>query len=195
MSLIYSVIDKMHLQGTVLDVGCGDFTHQMESKNRPFFIDAVLQKRYTGIDIKPNFWNFILREDIFELQIDPVYDLVMCLEMAEHIKIQKWPELFARLKGLVKKDGVLYVSVPYQEPKDSGMTDPNSQCPHVVFDIKAHELEYYLPDARITYHGRVQRQSLTPRRLLNLFIQVLRRNKHVNPYKPVWMLAEWRKTF
>lgn len=192
MSILYSAIPQDLLTGSILDVGCGYFKNQILSRNEDLFITAILERRYQGIDLmhEDNHFN-ITKIDFFEFPQTKQYDLVLCFEMLEHIEFSKWNELIQRLKGFVKVEGTLLLSVPYIERKDSGMTEASSICPHVVFGIDEDMLQRF-DIHKYRYFGK-SHVKLTAGNLVNLFIQLLRRNKAINPFRPVWIMGIWKK--
>jgi SAM-dependent methyltransferase len=191
--LLYSAIPKYLLRGTILDIGCGDCTSQLKSRHRERFISASKEGRYLGIDINPSSRLNTISKDLFTLSTRRTYDLVLLVEVAEHINEVRWSEMFNIIRGLVSPNGSLIVSVPYKEPRDSGMTNPNDVCPHVVFGIDVKKMRSFLPNATVSYHGRGTTPKRTRKDIINLIIHVLRRNPLVNPKRPVWMVLTWNK--
>ena len=191
--LLYSAIPEHLLDYTILDLGCGSCESQLQSKNATKFKTASQEGRYLGVDIEPGELLNTVRCDLFTLSTQASFDLVLLIEVAEHIDHARWPELFTLAKNMLAPTGTLIVSVPYREPVGSGMTDPNGVCPHVVFNIDAARLREFLHGASVSYHGRRTIQRRTFRNLITIFIHILRRNQLINPYRPIWILSTWKQ--
>jgi len=115
---LLSLIDKyLYKSENILDVGCGVGTID-------FFI-ANKKKKVTGIDISNraisqclksakflnllNYTNF-LKGDFSIIKIHKKFDMVICLEVLEHIKGDSM--VIKKIYELLIKDGILILSVP-----------------------------------------------------------------------------------
>jgi len=96
--------------GSVLEIGCGDGT-----------TGEILERRYgcrvTGVELNPHAAaaaaariHRVVSGDVQELELDGRYDLVLALELFEHLTDQE--RFLARMRGLLEPDGTLLLSVP-----------------------------------------------------------------------------------
>jgi SAM-dependent methyltransferase len=146
----YDAIPFHLLQGTVLDVGCGDFENQRNSTNRKYILDALIDLRYVGIDIAHG-----INIDFFDYEPKAPFDTVLAIHVLEHIPISKWPEAFDKLKSLVAPYGYLVIGTPYRQSPNAykRFKGPENQR-HVVFGIDEEMLgEYVKPALFHRYRG------------------------------------------
>ncbi len=86
----------------VLDVGAGD--KRLEKKVKDIYPDIV----YKSMDI-----NRTVPHDYYSLdEIDEQFDLIILLEVMEHLELEQGMELLSRLKELLVDEGHLIISNP-----------------------------------------------------------------------------------
>ena len=140
MKTHYDAIPSTLLQGTILDVGCGDGSNQRISKNWPLLQHA------TGIDIDT---------DLFKYEPPHLFDTVLAIHVIEHIDKEKWFCMFDRLCSWVKPNGYLIIGTPHkQDPRVYRKFKGPENQRHRVFDIDEELIESYLgPVIAWTYKG------------------------------------------
>lgn len=95
---------------TVLEIGCGDGT-----------TGEILERRFgcrvTGVELNPHAAaaaaariHRVVSGDVQELELDGRYDLILALELFEHLTDQE--RFLARMRSLLGADGTLLLSVP-----------------------------------------------------------------------------------
>lgn len=90
------------LRGDIAD--CGE--------NNP--LKKVIEERF-NLEIDSLNWDFN-----WTMHFNKKYDVILCFEVLEHIMN---PLLFLNeLKKILKKDGVIYLSTPYQRPNNKSET-------------------------------------------------------------------------
>ncbi len=96
--------------GEVLEIGCGDGT-----------TGELLERRFgcrvTGVELNPHAAaaaagriHRVVAGDVEQLELDGRYDLVLALELFEHLTEQE--AFLARMRRLLEPDGTLLLSVP-----------------------------------------------------------------------------------
>ena len=142
----YDAIPPQFLQGTVLDVGCGDFSNQTKSKYSGHILGMLATLDYVGIDIE---------QDLFKWETDTLFDTVLAIHVVEHIDISKWPLMFKRLTSWVKKGGYLIIGTPHNQSSlvYKKYKGPENQR-HVVFGITDKLIAQYIGTIQsFTYRG------------------------------------------
>ena len=145
----YDMIHPFYFSKSVLDVACGDGTNQYKSTNWKIIDKAIHEDRYTGIDImhppSPDGITYI-NIDLFDYEPEHQFDTVLAIHIIEHIELDRWPELFDKLKSWVKPNGYLIVGAPYggSHLKYENFKGPEPMR-HVVFGIYEGLLLPYYP--------------------------------------------------
>lgn len=138
---------------TILDIGCMSGINAILSHHRPHFIEAESRGGYLGVDLleySKNYLEPIIISDIMAFDTDRRFDLVLALHVVEHLPIELWPRLFAKLKAFVARGGTLVVSTPYRER--------DGQTPaHSVFGITKDMMSGLLENAILRVRRRPYR--------------------------------------
>lgn len=186
-SVLYNLIPNELMSGTILDLGCGDLDSQLNSRHNERFIRASEESRYLGVDVilvKESLL-YTERTDILSFEGRPEHaDLVLLIEVAEHVDYSKWISLFDCALSCVKLEGSLIVSTPYMEPVDGGMTSKDDVCPHIVFGIDSNLLSKFLPKGTsYRYIGDGTKRVKVGRFPI----------PYVKVHKPIWIVGVYRK--
>lgn len=131
--------------GTILDIGCGSGQLEQELGK------SIINKKYFGIDIssktikriKKKFpkGNFVVR-NILDLEFKNNYfDVVVVLEVLEHIDPSKVFKVLKKIYQLLKNGGILIASVPLNEPLIEMNGNPNAHVRRYEPDVINTELE------------------------------------------------------
>jgi len=143
----YDFIPEHLLEGSILDVGCGDMSNQTKSKYRDLFLKKLQTFDYCGIDIE---------QDIFKWESKTLFDTVLAIHVIEHIPLQQWELLFSRLRSFVAPQGHLVIGTPYKQQNSAYyqyFKGPPAQK-HVVFDIDEYLIRNFIaPIEVIRYKG------------------------------------------
>ncbi|MBR2811421.1 MAG: class I SAM-dependent methyltransferase [Solobacterium sp.] len=99
----------------ILDFGCGSGRDSRYFLKKGFDVEAIdgseemvkIASKVTGLKVKKMFFN--------ELNECEKYDGIFACASILHVPSQELPDIFARLKKAVKKNGYLYVSFKYGE--------------------------------------------------------------------------------
>ena len=135
----YDAIPPALLTGTVLDVGCGDWSNQTDSTNSDIILKGLIDLRYCGIDLTNE------AGDLFDWEPKAPFDTVLAIHVIEHIPIEKWPLMFKRLISWVKPHGHLVIGVPcMQSPEVYKHFKGPENMKHVVFGINETTINRYL---------------------------------------------------
>ena len=144
----YSDIPASLLQNKViLEVGAGSGKNQLRSRHKKLFEIANKYGYYLGLDNEPQEQRLlhIMEADIRDFTVFwRSVDTVLLMHCLEHIPIEDWPSVFAKLKEALRDGGVLVIACPYDEDP----LRPRDQF-HVVFNITLTTLEKYLPGIRM----------------------------------------------
>jgi len=162
--IYYDSIPDYVFGKTILDIGSGDGSSQLNSVHK----DKFLLADYFGLDIRANILDNkmnIIHGDIvdFEFQKEQVWDTILAIAVVEHIPFSEWELLFEKLRSWVAPNGYLVVMTPSAEKLDKyihskdysshknnplyGLNSP-SNC-HVVFDITPKILRFVMPNAKV----------------------------------------------
>ena len=101
----------------ILDIGIGDLSTQLMSKYKNIF----LSDKYTGIDNRSEISTNLKYKniDILDFETTKKYDLVICIEIIEHVQFRDWEKLFNKLKSLISENGYLFITTPYKQEFDN----------------------------------------------------------------------------
>lgn len=164
MKTYYDDIPDYVFGKTILDIGSGDGSSQLQSIHKDKFLSAD----YLGLDVRAPILDkkmHIFSADIvnFEFETKRVWDTILAIAVMEHIPFSKWELLFEKLCSWVSPNGYLVVMTPsaeninnyiyskdYLSHKNNPMYGLNSpsNC-HVVFDITPKLLRFVMPKAKI----------------------------------------------
>ena len=94
----------------VLDVGCGLGIFSYEISKYASFVDAIdIDPNVLECSKKSNNIKYIL-SSIENYNVNKKYDLIICLQVLEHIKNDKY--VFKKIVNLLKKGGYILISTP-----------------------------------------------------------------------------------
>lgn len=104
MKIIYDFLDKWPKNKKVLDVGCGE----------GILVQKYIKRRYTIIGLDINYQSrFVIKDDIRNTKLkSDSYDLILCLDVLEHLNFIDQEKAIVQMKRLLKKDGILLITVP-----------------------------------------------------------------------------------
>lgn len=103
-----------------LDIGCGDGFFTFKVLELGYRVDAMdvsveairsTEERIKKLDTSE--YINIFNKDLFEFESRKKYDVILCLEVLEHIKDDI--KALKRINSLLKKDGLLILSVPHRQ--------------------------------------------------------------------------------
>jgi hypothetical protein len=150
---IYDFIPNKYLKNfKIFEVGTGIGDKQINSRNQEIFI----KENYTGLDIKDR-RKFLKDCDFYEssiidFQFKRNYDVILMMEVLEHIPISNYPEILSKLTNHTKK--FLIFSFPYQERlRDNLETEfftrkDKYQC-HVTYNLDEEILGYFIDESKV----------------------------------------------
>ena len=153
MMNIYDYIPNKFLKNSkIFEVGTGIGDKQKNSKNQEIFT----KENYFGLDIKDrrkflkdcNFYE----SSIIDFQFKQSYDVILMMEVIEHIPISEYPEILSKLINYTNK--YLIFSFPYQERmRDNLETEfftrkDKYQC-HVTYNLDEKILGYFIDDSKM----------------------------------------------
>jgi len=154
--LRYDMIPRKLFSGNILEIGARNGEAQLCSRHRDAFLQSSKEARYLGLDI--------LRPDSPELMIIPLdfldydrddqtYDLVLMLEVIEHISLRNWPLLFQKTKSCLRPNGKLFLTTPFNESAKHlkeylPLFKLEPMGGHVVYSITPDMIRLFLPNAK-----------------------------------------------
>lgn len=104
IDLICKFLDTWPRNKPILDVGCGEgiFVHQYRSRGYDIY----------GLDI--NYKSAcVIKDDIRSTKLKSgSFDLVLCLDVLEHLSYQDQEKAITEIKRILKKNGIFVLSVP-----------------------------------------------------------------------------------
>lgn len=117
--LINKFLERKNIQNA-LDIGCGDGFFTFKLLELEYKVDAIdvsseaiksTKERVKTIGME----NFVslYNQDIFEFEPKQKYDIILCLEVLEHV--EKDICALKQIKNWLKRDGLLILSVPYRK--------------------------------------------------------------------------------
>lgn len=176
MAWRYDRLKEEMLQGKILDIGISDKNYQLKSKNREFFLsDNYLAIEPRDVKTKLRY----KKTDLLNLDDkEETYDLILCFEVLEHICFYDWEKVISKLKGLLKKEGILIISVPHNQQMEEYINVETNYTPynmHVTFSITKNVMKKFFPNAKI----RVIRNWLFKEQNESSFRALLRHIKRV----------------
>jgi len=134
---------------SILELGCGKGDRQLSSKYSKYF-----RKNYLGLDI------FDFQDSELDMKQTNVLEynfqsesknIVLALEILEHIPLRDWDYIINEMKECVKIGGYIVVTTPYMEKLTEYIKNitPNKRYYqiHNVFAINKQIMEYYFPNS------------------------------------------------
>jgi len=157
--------------GSILDIGADLGFNQINCRHSKRFLEANKNGNYLGIEIKRRDKPLlnIIETDIFKWRNTKKYDLILAIELIEHIQFRDWVKLFNKLKNWVAINGYLVITTPANESLEKYLQNhektilgvypfSNYYQTHVVFGITKKVIRYFLPNAKInTYYRKSNR--------------------------------------
>ncbi len=116
----------------VLEIGSGKQVNGKEAYSVKHLFKGAKEFRQT--DINPDFGHEVL--DITDMSISNKYDVILCLNVLEHV--YDTDTAIANLRKALKKDGTLYIAVPFMFPLHDE--------PHDYWRFTEHALRRILSD-------------------------------------------------
>jgi cyclopropane fatty-acyl-phospholipid synthase-like methyltransferase len=117
---------------TLLDIGCGWGTFVMHMAKH-FGVDATgvtiaeagaewarNQIKENGVEDRAR----IMRMDYRDIPKDKKYDIVSCIEMAEHVGVKNFRKFMNQIYNLLEDDGLFYLQIAGLRERDSLFTGP-----------------------------------------------------------------------
>jgi len=158
----YDCIPDECLSGYILDLGASLGINQLGSKHKEKFLLAVREDRYTGIEafmpLEPLLP--ITEGNIMEYQPDRKFDLILLMDVIEHIQFRDWFILFPRLKEWLQPNGILILTTPYKESITGYLHHQGYYSCHVVFNISRDIISRFLPGARFENSQYMQKRII-----------------------------------
>lgn len=154
--LRYDVVPKELFSGNILEIGARNGEAQLCSRHRKAFLRANREARYLGLDIlRPQSPELtIIPLDFFDYDQDgQTYDLVLMLEVIEHISLRDWPLLFQKVKSCLRPNGKLFLTTPSNESAKHlteylPLFKLEPMGGHVVYSITPEMVRLFLPNAK-----------------------------------------------
>ncbi|EKE21502.1 MAG: hypothetical protein ACD_7C00210G0002 [uncultured bacterium] len=104
MDLICKFLDNWPRNKPVLDVGCGEGILVRKYRSQGYTISG-LDSNYQSI--------YVIKDDIRHTKLESSsYDLVLCLDVLEHLSYQDQEKAIAEIKRILKKNGIFVLAVP-----------------------------------------------------------------------------------
>ncbi len=104
MQIIRDYLDKQSKRIKILDLGCGEGVLVEEYKNRKYDI--------LGLDLNYES-NYVIRGDATDTQFpDNLFDLVLCLDVIEHLYPEQQDKLIKEIDRILKPNGKIIFSIP-----------------------------------------------------------------------------------
>lgn len=140
------IIEKAN---NILDIGLGDNNNQLNSKYSKIF----KSNKYLVIDIRKIKTDLNYHQtNILDFNTDKKFDLIICIEVIEHIKFSEWNNLFKKMKTLLSSNGYLLITTPYKQKLNEyleSIPEINAQI-HNVFNIDKKILKHFLTNSEIS---------------------------------------------
>jgi 2-polyprenyl-3-methyl-5-hydroxy-6-metoxy-1,4-benzoquinol methylase len=104
MEYVKKFLSKFPKKKKILDVGCGEGILVQEFRKYGYDI--------TGLDLNYSS-NHVVKGDITKMPFKQgSFDLVLCLDVVEHLSFEQQELAFAEMARVLKKDGILFTSIP-----------------------------------------------------------------------------------
>lgn len=106
MQFVKGILDNLPKDAKILDAGCGEGVLVEEYRNRGHNIE--------GIDLNYES-EYVRRGNILNLKEtygENVFDLVLLLDVFEHLSFGEQPQALAEIHGVLKPNGILIASIP-----------------------------------------------------------------------------------
>lgn len=113
-TLIQPLVDK---DDSILDVGCGimQATDELKCKN---ILGCDLFPKYL-VHIKDRFQTVKISASELDRFMDKSYDIVMCLDVLEHLEKTKAVNVISELKRISRKKVIIYTPKEYNDNNES----------------------------------------------------------------------------
>lgn len=149
MSLRYDKLTKYIVPNTnVLELACGSGKNQLRSK----FVNILDKINYLGLDVIPSDLNSI-RVNLFDYQPKKnFYDVILAIEIFEHVKVTSWKELFMKYYLALNEKGLFIITVPHKQNRAKYWKRKHGYQKdifekynsHVVFNLCKKDFEVFL---------------------------------------------------
>jgi len=132
----------------VLDIGCGDGRTQVASRHSDWFKKMDKAGKYLGIDLDTfdvkSLDNIVYDFGISDVEPEPIFDCMLCINVLEHIPIEEWDGVVATMRSCMKSGGLLILNTPYKQGTKDYFHKYPPPVGHVVFDITGELLQSYM---------------------------------------------------
>lgn len=195
----YDKIPAKLLRGKILEIGARWGQYQ----NLSIHQERFLSSDYHGIDIEyESDLIDIEKADVLEWDTTEKYDVILALDVIEHIPYRDWPALFEKMRRWLKDRGHLIVSCPYKEKIadfSSRFLKDYRMC-HVVFGIDKRFLHRWMPNATFDFTWFWEFPRVEGERLIKSILRAIKRILTRNKWAFVWIprrrhiISFWQKT-
>jgi 2-polyprenyl-3-methyl-5-hydroxy-6-metoxy-1,4-benzoquinol methylase len=203
----YNQIPDYIFNGNILEIGARDGEAQLMSRHADLLKTKSADRTYVGIDIlkPPKSELNLLQCDFFKMGGSNRFDAIFALEVIEHLCLRDWHQFFNIIKRLLKPNGCLFLSTPYNESMartlawylPSYADEPMGG--HVVYGITPTVIRCFLKDAKcIKYKHRIHWRT-DGASWLWAFFRTLKRILTFHPYAWGWrathasLFVLWKK--
>lgn len=163
---------------TVLEIGCGSdqpLAHLLSGQLGGYpkkmvavdVDDVKVKYNFSWFDLRPNF-DFTSKKSQAQLSKDGPFDVIVCLEVIEHMQKPSGRKLLRGARDLLAKDGVFILSTPVFDPK--------------VGMAKNHIHEYYADELA----EEIRKAGLVVERRFGTFQTALQAKKSSPEHRAVW---------
>jgi ubiquinone/menaquinone biosynthesis C-methylase UbiE len=159
------VVRASPVGGTVLDAACGT--------GKYFGIVLGAGRKVVGVDQSTGMLDQaqakfpaaeLIRSSLQELDLEPDFDGVMCVDAMENVPPEEWPAVLANLHRMLKPDGLLYLTVEEhdQSDVDRAYADATARdLPVVPGEILFHGTDYHFVPTREHVAGWISGEGLS----------------------------------
>jgi ubiquinone/menaquinone biosynthesis C-methylase UbiE len=146
------VVRASPIGGTVLDAACGT--------GKYFGIVLGAGRKVVGVDQSTGMLDQarakfpaaeLIRSSLQELDLEPAFDGVMCIDAMENVPPEDWPAVLASLHRMLKPDGLLYLTVEEHDQSDIDRASADTVArglPVVPGEILFHGSDYHFVPTR-----------------------------------------------
>lgn len=104
MKLVERFIESRGINKKILDLGCGEGVLVEKLRNKKFDI--------FGIDLNYES-DFVIKRDVINTGFpDSAFDIVLCLDVIEHLHFENQDKMLAEIKRILKPKGLLVMTIP-----------------------------------------------------------------------------------